>query len=61
MFDHWRQRGVAEGAIHQNPCYLFYKRPEPHVSVKYSEEGKWSLNAEPSYLVSLTSKMGPCC
>lgn len=31
------------------------------VTVEYSQDVRWTLHADPSYSVSLTGKMGPCC
>lgn len=38
-----------------------HKQPQSHVSIKYSEDVRWSVNAELSYSVALRSEMGPCC
>lgn len=38
-----------------------YKRPQSHVSMKYSEDVRQSVNAELSYSGALTSEMGPHC
>jgi len=36
-----------------------YKRPQSPVSMKYSQDVRWSANADLSYSVALASEMGP--
>lgn len=52
---------MAEQGVHRNPCCLMYKRPQSRVSMKYSEDVRWNVNAELSYSVALTREMGPHC